>query len=140
MASAFPHTTTGMTNAWRAPFVIGSIVRLAYGVGAMLAPEWMAGRLAPTLQKHADPRMNLRGFGGAQTGIALYTLVTATTRQRAKTLLGLNVLVDALDAGVTLLERRDRGVLDRMVAGGAAVNVAALLWWAAAAKGLRSSA
>ena len=52
-----------MTNAWRMLFVIGSIGRLAYGTGAMFAPEWMAEHLAPTLQGHADPRMSLRGSG-----------------------------------------------------------------------------
>src|SRR3954447_5007854 len=122
---------------WRVPFVIGSAGRLAYGLGAMLAPEWMAGRLAPTLQGHPDPRMNLRGFGGAQTGIALYTLASARTRGQARSLLGLNAAVDAFDAGVSLLERRDRGRTDLMVAGGVAVNVAALICWSAAAAALR---
>src|SRR4051812_37587635 len=124
-------------EAWRAPFVIGSIARLTYGLGAMLAPEWMAGRLAPTLRGHPDPRMNLRGFGGAQTGIALYTLASARTRRQARSLLGLNAAVDAFDAGVSLLERRDRGRTDLMVAGGVAVNVAALICWSAAAAALR---
>src|SRR5437879_4281265 len=108
-----------MSNAWRVPFAIGSVGRLAYGMGAMLAPEWMASRrLAPSLREHPDARMNLRGFGGAQSAIALYTLATATNPRRARSLLGLNAAVDALDAGVTLLERRARGEVDRVVAGG----------------------
>lgn len=125
-----------MRNSWRMPFLLGSIGRLAYGLGAMFAPEWMGGHLAPTLRRHADPRMNLRGFGGAQAGIAMYTLAVARSAPRARTVLGLNALVDALDAGVSLLEWRARGKLDRVVAGGIAVNVTALICWSAAAAAL----
>src|SRR3954452_23288835 len=66
-------------KAWRVPFVIGSTARLAYGLGAVFAPEWMDGRLAPRILGHPDPRMNLRGFGGAQSGVALYTLMASST-------------------------------------------------------------
>src|SRR6059058_3622808 len=118
-----------MAEKWRTPFIAGSVARLAYGLGAMLAPEWMAAnRLAPSLRGHPDPRMNLRGFGGAQTGIALYTIATATTPERARTVLRLNLLVDAFDAGVSALEIRDRGRVDLMAAGGVFVNVVALTW------------
>lgn len=126
-----------MSTTWRLPFLIGSAGRLAYGAGAMLAPEWMAGRLAPTLRGHPDPRMNLRGFGGAQSGVAIYTLAMTTTRRRARSALALNALVDTFDAGVSLLERRARGELDRVVAGGVAVNVIGLVCWSSAALALR---
>jgi hypothetical protein len=127
-----------MKNAWRVPFLVGGLARLAFGAGMMLAPEWMGGRLAPTLQDHPDPRMNLRGMGGTQTGVALYTLASARSAHSARAALGLNALVDGLDVAVSLLERRDRGELDAMVAGGIAVNVAALLIWTAAAASLRN--
>jgi hypothetical protein len=109
--------------------VVGSIARLAYGAGAMLAPEWMAEHLAPSLQDHADPRMNLRGFGGAHTAIAVYTLAVSRSPDRARTVLGLNALADTLDAGVSLLEWRARGKVDPVVAGGVAINVAGLVCW-----------
>jgi hypothetical protein len=124
-------------TAWRAPFVVGSAGRLAYGLGAVLAPEWMDGRLAPSLRDHPDPRMNLRGFGGAQSAVALYTLTTATTPDGARSALRLNVLVDGLDTVVSLLERRDRGRFDRIAAGGVAINVLGLACWATAASALR---
>ena len=127
-------------KAWRVPFVVGSIGRLAYGVGAMAAPERMAGRLAPTLRNHPDPRMNLRGFGGAQSGIALYTLIEAASPAGAQRVLRLNAVVDAFDALVSAAEWRDRGELQRVVAGGIAVNVASLLIWSAAAVALRRDA
>jgi hypothetical protein len=116
-----------MRERWRVSMVIGSLARLAYGLGSMLAPEWMArNRLAPSLRDHPDPRMNLRGFGGAQSGIALYTLAAATTPERARAALSLNLVVDAFDAGVSALEIRDRGRVDRIAAGGVLVNVVAL--------------
>jgi hypothetical protein len=100
----------------------------------------MGGRLAPSLRGHPDPRMNLRGFGGAQSAIAIYTLTAATTPARARSLLRLNALVDASDTAVSLLEWRDRGRFDRMATGGLALNVAALGWWTVAAAALRSDA
>jgi hypothetical protein len=128
-----------MSSSWRAPFVLGSIARLACGSGAMLAPEWMAEHLAPTLQDHADPRMNLRGFGGAPTAIAIYTLAVARSPARARTVLGLNAMADTLDAGVSLLEWRARGKVDSVVAGGVAINLAGLVCWATAAAALHRS-
>jgi hypothetical protein len=130
-----------MMEAWRLPFVVGTVVRLAYGVGAVLVPEAMAEhRLAPRLDGAADARMNLRGFGGALSAIALYSLAAARTPHRARSVLWLNALTDAFDAGVTLLERRDRGTVDRVVAGGLAINVAGMACWTLAARTLRRAA
>jgi hypothetical protein len=127
-------------KAWRVPFVAGSAARLAYGLCAVIAPEWMGGRLAPRILGHPDPRMNLRGFGGAQSAIAIYTLMATTTPDGARRVLRLNVLVDALDTVVSLLEWRDRGEFDRMAAGGVAVNIAGLSVSAIAAAALRTAA
>jgi hypothetical protein len=126
-------------NAWRVPLVAGSAARLAYGLGAVFAPEWMGGRLAPQTLAHPDPRMNLRGFGGAQSAIAIYTLMGATTPEGARRALRLNALVDGLDTVVSLLEWRDRGEFDEMAAGGVALNVAGLSCWAVAARALRTA-
>ena len=126
-------------TAWRVPFVVGSAARLAYGLGAVLVPEWMGGRLAPSLRGHADPRMNLRGFGGAQCAVALYTLTTATSQARARDLLRLNALVDGFDAVVSLLEWRDRGRLDVTAAGGVALNIAGRTCGALAHAALRDA-
>ena len=125
-----------MSYSWRTPFVIGSIARLAYGTGAMFAPEWMGEHIAPTLQDHADARMNLRGFGSAHTAIAVYTLAAGKNSDRARTVLGLNATADTLDAGVSLLEWRARGKVDSVIAGGVALNLAGLLCWATAAVAL----
>ncbi len=66
-----------MTNVWRVPFVIGGLARLVIGGGYLFVPEWMGGRLAPRIDGHAGARMNLRGMGGTQAGVALYTLARA---------------------------------------------------------------
>jgi hypothetical protein len=126
-------------TAWRTAFVVGSTGRLVYGLGAVLAPEWMGGRFAPSLRGHPDPRMNLRGFGGAQSAIALYTLAEATTPEGARRVLRLNLLVDGLDTVVSLLERRDRGRFDSYAAGGVAINAAGLACWAVARRALRAA-
>ena len=126
-------------EAWRVPFVVGGSTRLAYGLGAVLAPEWMSGRLAPRLHGRPDPRMNLRGFGGAQTAIALYTLTRTASRAEAGDALRLNALVDGMDTVVSLLEWRDRGKFDDMAAGGVAINVAGLTCWAIARAALRAA-
>lgn len=123
-------------EAWRVPIVIGSSARLAYGLAAVLAPEWMSGRLAPRVHGRPDPRMNLRGFGGAQSGVAIYTLLAATNPDDARRVLRLNAIVDALDTVVSVLERRDRGKFDEMAGGGVAVNVAGLTCWTIAAAAL----
>jgi hypothetical protein len=83
--------------------------------------------------------MNLRGFGGAQSAIAIYTLMASTTPDGARRVLRLNALVDALDTVVSLLEWRDRGEFDRMAAGGVAVNIAGLTCTAIAAAALRTA-
>jgi hypothetical protein len=126
-------------ETWRVPFVAGSATRLVYGLCSVLAPEWMSGRLAPRVLGHPDPRMNLRGFGGAQSAIAIYTLMATTTPEGARPVLRLNALIDTLDTVVSLLEWRDRGEFDRIVAGGAAVNIAGLSCWAIAAAALSNS-
>ena len=125
-----------MQDAWKVPFTIASSARVLYGLGCILAPQHVAGRVAPTV-RGADSRMNLRGFGGAQSGIALYTLATARTREGARSALLLNALVDGFDALVSTLEIRDRGGVDVVAAGGVAVNVLGLACWTTAALALR---
>jgi hypothetical protein len=120
------------------PFIAASTARILYGLGCILAPERMAGRLAPTV-RGPDSRMNLRGFGGAQSGIALYTLATAGTPAGARSALLLNAVVDGFDAMVSTLEIRDRGGVDPVAAGGVFVNVAGLICWTSAALALRKA-
>jgi hypothetical protein len=83
--------------------------------------------------------MNLRGFGGALSAIALYTLASARSPERARSLLWLNALTDLCDTAVSLLELRARGKLDRVVAGGIGINLTALAWWTVATRTLQGA-
>src|SRR5207248_9293620 len=128
-----PSQTT--PRRWRVPFVVGSLVRLTYGIGAAVTPAGMCRRrLAPRIHHTPDARMNLRGFGGALSAIALYTLASASSPRHARSLLWLNAITDACDTAVSLLELRSRRRLDRVVLGGLAVNLTALTWWTVAAR------
>jgi len=137
--SVAPITKRRAEIPWRLPILLGSAVRLAYGSAAVIAPSAMSGRLAPRIHDLPDPRMNLRGFGGALSAIALYTLATARTPERARSVLWLNIVTDAYDTGVSLLELRSRGTVDRVVAGGFGFNVAGLICWTLTAWALRAA-
>lgn len=99
-------------EAWRVPFVVGSVGRLAYGLGSVLARS---------------------GWEGASRRRC------ATTPDGARSALRLNTLVDGLDAVVSLLEWRDRGRLDERAAGGVASNVIGLTCWSLARAALRDA-
>jgi hypothetical protein len=125
-------------HGWRIPFVVGNLLRLAYGTGAAFAPSAMcAKRLAPQIHDLPDSRMNLRGFGGALSAIALYSLTSLGSPERARSLLWLNAATDAYDVAVTTLELRARGRLDRTIGGSFALNLTALGWWTLALLAIR---
>ncbi len=61
----------------RAVLLCGSLVRVAYGVGALLAPARMVSSgYAPDTHDLADPRLLLRAFGGHQLVTASLTLAS----------------------------------------------------------------
>ena len=116
--------------------VAGSTARLAYGVGSLVAPDWMSGRLAPDVRGHADGRMNLRGFGGQHIAIALLTMVAAHRTDLARPALALNLGCETFDAAAAVLELRDRGGPDRIAVGGIATPLIGALTWTAALRRL----
>ncbi len=112
----------------RSVMTAGSIGRLTYGLAAMFAPRFMAGRYAP-----AEPEsvMSLRGFGGQYIAIAVFTLFSARSRHLARPALLLNVGVDVCDAMAGGFEVRENGVGDPIAVGGVtlpAINLATWLW------------
>ncbi len=126
-----------MREPWRVPVTIASVWRLAYGLGSMLAPEWMAAnRLAPTLRDHPDPRMNLRGFGGQHIAIASLTMVAAYRTDLARPALVLNLACETFDAAAAMLELRARGAPDAIAVGGIVIPLAGALTWTAALRRL----
>ena len=117
-----------MAPSGRAAMTAGSLGRLAYGLGAMFAPRFMAGRYAPA---EPDSVMSLRGFGGQYIAIAVFTLLSARSRHLARPALLLNVGVDVCDAMAGGFEVREKGVGDPIAVGGVAlpaVNLATWLW------------
>jgi hypothetical protein len=106
----------------------GSLGRVGYGVAAMFAPRFMAGRYAP-----AEPEsvMSLRGFGGQYIAIAVFTLFAARSPHLARPALLLNVGVDVCDAMAGAFEVHEKGVRDEIALGGIAlpaINLATWLW------------
>jgi hypothetical protein len=106
----------------------GSLGRLVYGLAAMFAPRFMAGRYAP-----AEPEsvMSLRGFGGQYIGVAVFTLFAARSPDLARPALLLNLGVDFCDAMAGGFEVREKGVGDPIAVGGVvlpAVGLASWLW------------
>jgi len=114
----------------------GSSVRLAYGIGSLVAPDWMSGRLAPDVRGHADGRMSLRGFGGLYIAVALLTMFGSYRTDIARPALALNLGCEAFDATAGLLELRDRGGPDPIALGGVAMPLAGALTWTAALRRL----
>jgi hypothetical protein len=123
----------GGGTAERAIAGTAAAVRLAYGLGSMLAPEAMSrARLAPDVRGHPAARMNLRGFGSLHTSLALGTLHAALRGRDLRPFLAVSAGCETGDALCGLLEWRDRGRADAMVAGSLAISAAGLAAWGAA--------
>lgn len=111
----------------------GSLGRLAYGLAAMFAPRFMAGRYAP-----AEPEsvMSLRGFGGQYIGVAVFSLFAARSPTLAHPALLLNVGVDACDALAGGFEIREKGAGDPIAVGGVVLPVIGIATWLCALRKL----
>jgi hypothetical protein len=108
----------------------GALTRLAYGGGALFAPDAMcAHRLAPDIRGHAGGRMDFRGFGGLHLSIAVLTLRAALQNRHTHLLLGLSVGCELSDVAATLLELRARGRADPTVRGSLILATAGLVTW-----------
>ena len=117
----------------RLALVVGGLVRVAYGLHALLAPEAMGRRrLAPRTHGKADPRLSLRGFGGQLVVLGAFTVLAARSAALARPVTWLNAGIDTIDLTAGALEARDRGGVDRIVGGSLALNGVGLAWWLAA--------
>src|SRR6185312_6620145 len=117
----------------RTLMAIGSAVRIAYGVGALLAPVKMAqARYAPDTHALEDPRLLLRAFGGHQLVTGCLTLAAICSRRYARQAASLSLLIDIVDVGSAALELGARGDVDQTVLGGIAISGSGILTFAAA--------
>lgn len=107
--------------------IAGSIVRLAYALPLLLAPEAMsARRFAPDVRGDSYGRMLIRAFGGVHTHVALLTLRAAVLNRDTRLAVGLNLGCDGADMAATLLEWRRVGRPEFHVVGSIAVQSAGL--------------
>jgi len=105
---------------------IGGLVRLMYGLSALFAPRFVAGRYAAA---EPDSVMNLRGFGGQHIAIATFTLLSARSRTMARPTLLLNTGIEIGDMVAGGLEVRERGTRDPIAVGGVLLPLVGLATW-----------
>jgi hypothetical protein len=110
----------------RSLMAAGALVRLIYGIGALFAPRFVAGRLAA-----AEPAsvMNLRGFGGQHIAVATFTLLAARSRDLTRPALLLNAGLEVADAVAGALEIHERGTRDPVAVGGVLLPFVGLATW-----------
>ena len=96
------------TNTARAVMVAGSLARLSYALGMLLAPHTMNRlQLAAATRDNAIATMTTRAFGAVNANVALLTLRAAFLDRDKRLALGLNITTDFGDLIATLLEWRD---------------------------------
>ncbi len=105
---------------------VGGLVRLTYGLGALFAPRFVAGRYAA-----AEPEsvMNLRGFGGQHIAVGIFTLLSSRSREMARPALLLNAGIEVCDMVAGGLEVRERGPRDPIAVGGVLLPLVGLTTW-----------
>lgn len=117
----------------RALILLGTSVRLTYGMGALLAPERMVSmQFAPDTHELPEPRLLLRAFGGHLIVTAIFTLASLRSRGLARAATTVSLAIDALDVTSTILEIPARGESDRATIGGMALSGTGMLTFAAA--------
>jgi hypothetical protein len=115
--------------------LLNSGVRLAYGVGALLAPALMAkARFVPDTEDQPPARLFVRGFGAHQVAVALLGLESTRRRHLERPALVAAVAIDLVDMLSAAVEAAARDELHPDTVGGflfsatgAATAAAALL-------------
>jgi hypothetical protein len=110
--------------------VAGSLMRLSFALGLLLAPEAMSvRRLAPDTRDDSFARMTTRAFGGVHINVALLTLRAAVLDRETRLALGLNLGCELADLTATLLAWRDSGRPDRNLIASMVLQSAGLATW-----------
>lgn len=116
--------------------LLNSAVRLAYGLGGLLAPGPMAkSRLAAETDGRPDARLFVRAFSAHQILVGALGLAAVRRRGLEAPAIAAAVAIDASDIASALAEGAERGRLDQDLGGGIAFSGAGLATaaWAAAA-------
>jgi hypothetical protein len=115
----------------------GSLGRLSYALGLLLAPDWMSvHKLAAAENGNAYGRMTTRAFGAVHTNVSLQTLRAAARDRDMRLLLGLNLGCDLGDLAATVLEWRDGDLPVGALIGSAIVQSAGMAVWGTALRRL----
>jgi len=107
--------------------VVGSLVRISYGLCSLLAPEAIvAAKLAPDTSELADPRLTLRAFGGHQLVVGSLTLAAVRSRRMLRHAALLSLSIDSFDVVSAALEQRVRGKHDPTITWGYLISGAGI--------------
>jgi hypothetical protein len=110
--------------------VAGALVRLAYALGLLGAPDAMsARRLAPSSNGNSYGQMTTRAFGAVHTNLAMLTLRSALLKRDMRLVLGLNIGCDLGDLAATLLESRKGDLPAAALIGSAVVQSVGMATW-----------
>ena len=108
----------------------GSLFRLAYAAGLLVAPDAMArAGLAADARGDGYARMTTRAFGGVHVNVALLTLRAAATGRDTRLALALNLGCDTGDLVATLLEARTGDLARDLAVGGTALQSTGIAVW-----------
>ncbi len=118
--------------------LLNSVVRLAYGACALMAPSAMAAaRLAPDTDEHPEARLFVRGFAAHQVAVAAMGLGSTRWPRLERPAIVLAGVTDAVDMLSAAVEARVRERLDADVVGGFAFSAAGLATASAALRAPR---
>jgi hypothetical protein len=110
--------------------VAGSLARLSYALGLLLAPDAMSQRrLAASTHDNAIATMTTRAFGAVHTNLSLVTLRAAFLNRDTRIALGLNLGCDFGDLIATLLEWRDGDLSAAAAVASVALQSASMATW-----------
>jgi hypothetical protein len=99
--------------------LLNGLVRMGWGLGALLAPSAMAAaRFVPDTDAHPDARLFVRGFGAHQVGAAALALGALRRPRLERPAMMLALALDAVDMLSAAVEGRARGGLDPDTVGG----------------------
>ena len=119
-----------MTPSARSLMIAGSLVRLSYALGLLLAPDAMARLgLAPRAPRNAYARMTTRAFGAVHTNISVLSLRAATTGRDLRLALALNIGSDLGDLIATALEWRNGDLPTSAAVGSTLVQSTGIAAW-----------
>jgi hypothetical protein len=121
--------------------IAGSLGRLSYAVGLLLAPAAMGrARLAADTSGNGYATMTTRAFGAVHVNVSLLSLRAALDERDMPLALGLNIGCDLGDLIATALEWRDGELPVGALVGSAVVQTAGMATWGTALRALSSDA